>query len=308
MSKREAYARGDEFSKKAVQYRQPLFVIAHQDDELPYGGLIQRLGSKTRFVWVTNGDGLYFEGKVTPKEYGEIRKAEAIKSVAAVGIPEKNTQCLDFSEVEIYKNMSELYSGKITMAQARPFFQTIRDSVKRAVFEIDPDAVFTDAYQGGQPEHDLSHFFTMLAVRDLVKIGKKVDFFHLPEYEYTILLAMRFHPLYKGVRNRIKLSPQEFANKSKMVDAYPSQVRLFGEFQKVFTWIGKLGYLTGGPKNAEEYMSIEEFGPVPETLDYERKPHTFDYFTYMFDDFEGVPVTFSKSILPIVNDFLKNPG
>ncbi|MFA6033194.1 MAG: PIG-L family deacetylase [Myxococcota bacterium] len=301
----EAYRRGERFKAGSCGYRKPLFLIAHQDDELNYGGLIQRLGPATEFVWITNGDGLYFETKLTPEAYGELRMAEAVKAVGAVGIPEANTSFLKFSEIEIYRRMSELYSGKSDMSGNREYFDGMRRSVREALFRAAPDIVFTCAWQGGHPEHDLAHFFTALAVKDYVKeTGKNVEFFHLPEYEYTILLAMRFHPLYRGERYRIRLTPEELSGKMRIIDAYPSQVRLFDEFRKVFGYIGLAGHVTGGPKNAEEYLSSEEFGPVPAGIDYTRKPHLFDYFTYMFDDFEGVPVTFTRSILPIVKAFV----
>jgi LmbE family N-acetylglucosaminyl deacetylase len=308
-----AYQLGAEFSARAKHFRQPLFVLAHQDDELNYAGLISRLGPKTRFVWVTNGDGLYQESNLTPEKYGELRMAEAVQSVAAAGIPERNTLFLKFSEVEIYRHMAETYkeagglrpkAGGLGESH-RTFFDGIRVAVRKAVFEIDPDVVFTLAWQGGQPEHDLTHLFTMLAVRDFRRErGGNVEFFHLPEYEYTILLAMRFHPLYRGLRYRIRLDAGEIAVKQKMIDAYPSQARLFNEFRRVFGYIGRVGRFTGGPESAEEFLSTEEFGPVPVDLDYSRRPHSLDFLTYMFDHFEGTPVTFSRSILPIVRTFV----
>ncbi len=305
MSKANAYLRGEAFSARCRQFNRPLFIIAHQDDELFYAGLINRLGPSTRFVWVTNGDGLYYEADVSPEEYAEIRKAEAIRAVGTLGVPSRNARCLDFSEVEIYRRMSEMHAGTKTAKDQKPFFQKIRDAVKKAVFEIEPDVVFTCAYQGGHPEHDLSHFFTRLAIDDYrAKTGRNVEFFHLPEYEYTILVAMRFHPLYRGTRMRIRLTSEEIQKKWEMVRAYPSQVDLFDGFRKVFSAVGLLGYLTGGPKSAEEFFSIEEFGPVPMGLSYTRPPHLFDYFSYMFDDFKGTPVTFKGSILPVVKAFL----
>ncbi|MCZ7584131.1 MAG: hypothetical protein M5R36_12765 [Deltaproteobacteria bacterium] len=90
-----------------------------------------------------------------------------------------------------------------------------------------------------------------------------------------------------------------------MVQAYPSQVPLFEKFTKLFRALGVVGTVTGGPSSAEEYFSIEEFGPVPSSLRYERPPHLFDYFSYMFDDFEGTPVTFKGSIQPIIRAFIR---
>ena len=42
--------------------------------------------------------------------------------------------------------------------------------MRKAVFDIEPDVVFTDAWQGGQPEHDLSHLFAMTALRDITEL------------------------------------------------------------------------------------------------------------------------------------------
>lgn len=300
-----AYRLGDEFTARAKHFRQPLFLLAHQDDELNYAGLISRLGPRTKFGWVTNGDGLYKESALTPEAYGELRMAEAVASIGAAGVPPGNAVFLKFSELEIYRRMADLYAGRGSMSDHRAFFDEMRVAVRRTVFAIEPDVVFVCAYQGGQPEHDLAHFFTMLALRDLARErGVRAEFFQLPEYEYTILLAMRFHPLYPGVRYRIRITPAELAIKNAMVAAYPSQVRLFDDFRKVFERIGKVGRLVGGPATAEEYLSVEEFGPVPERLDYTAKPHLHDWFTYMFDDYEGTPVTFTRSVLPVVRAFL----
>ena len=302
---KSAYRLGEEFTARARHFRQPLFFLAHQDDELNYAGLISRLGPKTKFAWVTNGDGLYKESQLSPEAYGELRMAEAVKSIGAAGVPPENALFLKFSEIEIYRRMAALYAAPGSMQEHREYFDGMRVAVRKAVFDIEPDVVFVCAWQGGQPEHDLSHFFTMLALRDLARErGVRAEFFHLPEYEYTILLSMRFHPLYPGVRYRIRITPAEMAVKNAMVEAYPSQVRLFADFRKVFERIGKVTGLVGGPVTAEDYLSIEEFSPVPEGLDYRAMPHLHDYFTYMFDDFEGTPVTFTRSILPVVNAFL----
>ncbi|MCX7959041.1 MAG: PIG-L family deacetylase, partial [Deltaproteobacteria bacterium] len=218
---------GDRFLKEK-NYKRPLFIIAHQDDELNYAGLIQRLGRDTHIVWVTNGDGLYFEMGVTPEEYAEIRQKEAVNAASTVGIAEKNLKCLKFSEVEIYRRFAELNQKPDEIRAHRDYFGQIRDEVKKVIFEYEPDVVITDAWQGGHPEHDLTHFFTFCAIRDFEReTGKKTDFIHLPEYEYTILIAMRFHPLYRGERYRLYLNTEELEAKKRLIEAYPSQKRLF---------------------------------------------------------------------------------
>ena len=305
MTRPDPYLLGEELTEHLGDFERPLYLMAHHDDEISTAGLLQRLGTRTRVVWVTNSDGLYYESTLTPPEYGEVRKHEGIRSVEVIDIPEENTRCLDYSEVEIYRHLSGLHAGTTSMTEARPFFDGIRQSVRDAVFDIRPDAVFTLAWQGGQPEHDLTHFFTRLALQDLEReTGQAVEFFHAPAYEYTILIALRFHPLYRGRRIRLRLTREELESKLQMIQAYPSQVRLFNDFRKVFKWVGRpAGFLSGGPKTMEEFLSIEEFGPVPADLDYTHAPHLFDYFTYMFDDFEGTPVTFRGSVMPIVKAF-----
>jgi LmbE family N-acetylglucosaminyl deacetylase len=299
MGREDPYVMGDRFLGEAAGFQRPLFLLAHHDDEVPCAGLLQRLGSGKKVLWVTNSDGLYFESKLSPQEYGGLRKAEGIRSVSHAGIPESATLCLDVSEVETYRRMSQLDSGSATLAQTLPYFRLIRDAVVNAVLDIRPDAVFTLAWQGGQPEHDLTHFFAKLAVDEWKRRnGTQCAFYHMPAYEYMILVAMRFHPLYRWPRFRLRLTPDELAVKRSMIEAYPSQVRLFSDFQKVFRWIGRLAFL-GAPRTAEEYLSVEEFGLVPD-IDYTIKPHAIDRLTYMFDHFEGVPVTFKRSIRPII--------
>ncbi len=298
---RKAYERGEALTAMLSRYERPLLSLAHHDDEISVAGLLQRLGPRTAVRWLTNSDGLYFESDLRPAAYGELRKREGLRSLELAGLSPEQAGCLDFSEVEIYRRLAWLHAGERDIEAVWPFFEEIRQAVRREIFALRPDFVVTLAWQGGQPEHDLTHFFTRLALRDLEReTGEKVPFFHFPAYEYTILIAQRFHPLYRGERVRLRLSEAEMATKRAMIEAYPSQTRLFGDFQRVFRWLGFIGRLTGGPASVEEYLTHEELGPVPEALDYSAKPHVSDRLTYMFDDFEGSPVTFAGSVRPIV--------
>lgn len=301
----DAYLLGEEFTKRAQSFRQPMYIVAHHDDEIPTAGLLQRLGHDTKVLYLTNSDGLYYESKLTPAEYGELRKQEGFKSLLVIGIPKENVINCDFSEVEIYRRLAWLHSGAKRIEDVIGFFEQMRDAVHKAVFEVRPDVVFTQAWQGGQPEHDLAHFFAALAIQDYCrKTGERVEFFQLPAYEYTILIAMRFHPFYKGIRMRLRLTETELTNKLRMIEAYPSQVRLFGDFRRVFRYASPVWRLFGGPATMEEMLSIEEFGPVPEGIDYTKSTHLLDCCNYIGDDFEGTPVTFRRSIRPIVKALL----
>jgi hypothetical protein len=132
--------------------------------------------------------------------------AEAIDSAAAVGIPAERTACLDFSEVEIYRRMMYVTLNHRSATWLKPFFQTIYDRIREYVFDYKPQAVFTCAYQGGNPEHDLTHYFTRLAVDDYERDSGRSCRSHVPMYEYTVLVALRFNPFYRGLRWRYHLT------------------------------------------------------------------------------------------------------
>jgi len=261
-----------------------------------------------RILWVTNGDGLYFLENVSPKEYGEIRMAEAIQSAKALGMAERQTECLKFSEVDIYQRMMFVTDNNEATRWLKPWFQTIVDDIRDRVFEYKPQCIFTCAYQGGNPEHDLTHYFTRLAVDDYEKdTGQVVPFIHVPMYEYIVLVALRFNPFYRGLKWRYQLNETEKQKKMKQFEAYPSQIQLFEKFQKVVKGVGLLGLLTRGrPYSAEEYLSVEEWGPVPENWDYLKNPHKLDAANYIGDHFGKVPISFDKSIRPIVAAFPRN--
>ena len=303
MSRSDPFRAGEQFMAQNSQLERPLFLLAHHDDEIPTAGLLQRLQGDKRVLWVTNSDGLYFESDKSPLDYGEIRKQEGVNSVALAGVPQSSIGCLDVSEVETYRWMSRVNSGDASLGEAMPYFRNIRDRVIDAVLQVRPDAVFTLAWQGGHPEHDITHVCAKLAVDRLaLETGKRPAFYHMPAYEYMILVAMRFHPLYKGQRIKLRLTQQELDIKMAMIDEYPSQVKLFNDFRKVFKLVGMFKRL-GAPPNAEAYISVEEFGPVP-LINYSKNTHTFDYFTYMWEDFEGEPVTFNKAVKPNVMSLL----
>jgi len=298
----------EDFFKAAESWKRPLFLMPHQDDELTYAGLIQRLGPKTRIIWFTNGDGLFFEMNMTPEDYGQIRMKEGVNAVGAIGIEEKNTRCLAFSEVEIYRRMSFLQQDPGIIKTHAEFWDKIRQGVREALFAALPDAVFTAAWQGGHPEHDLTHYFTRLAVDDYEReTGRPLPFFHLPAYEYTVLIAFRFHPLYKGRRLKFILTAEEMEGKNRMVQQYPSQAEMMVKFRKFLDRLGLVGGLLGFAGTADAYLGVEHFGPVPHDMDYAKSTHWFDKANYMFEDFEGIPITFKKCIRPVVTAFPRTP-
>jgi len=295
----------EQFVQALDRLERPLAVIAHQDDEVSFAGVLSRAADRMRIVWVTNGDGLYFQTQLPPKDYGAIRKAEALNSAAALGVAAARTECLDYSEVEIYRRLSYITQDAATTARLQPFFADIVRDVRERIFAYRPEVVFTCGFQGGNPEHDLTHYFTRLALDEYRRdTGREVPLIQVPMYEYVILISQRFNPFYRGLRWKYRLSEAELAVKLKVIDSYPSQIPLFNDFRKLGKWLGPIGYLTRGHKlTIEEYLSEEAFGPMDPAWSYLRNPHTFDRANYIFDHFAGIPVSFDKSVRPIIAAF-----
>jgi LmbE family N-acetylglucosaminyl deacetylase len=286
----------------------PLFIFAHQDDELVLAGLIRRvIGDDERgaFVWWTNGDGLAPGSGMSPDAYARMRIAEATDSLKRLGASEKRKTDLESSEIENYRRITHVAEKGRLHERALAYFEDEATRVERAVRAADPDRVFLLAWQGGHPEHDLVHLMTVRAVDRLRReTGRPIPIIQCPAYEYVIACALRFKPWFRGDRRTIMLSPEELEVKRTVLEAYPSQVSLFEKFRRVMGVVGWAGIVRGRPVSAEEYVSKEEFGVVDPALDYKRSTHRIDLMNYMLDDFEGTPIRFSTMLRPLAEMLL----
>lgn len=281
-----------------------LFVFAHFDDEVLYGGLIRRLSSRgnSRFVWVTNSDGLAPEVGADPRQYARLREKECRDVVSLLGVPQDHAEFLGYSEILIYDRFIDLPRGKGAKQDVLDFFQGLAESVEKAVVRASPDIVWTPAFQGGHPEHDLTHLLAARALKKLRRDRKDIPLIHLPEYEWTILIPARFRPGYKGIVYDIRLSDDEVLKKRQVIDAYPSQRELVSKFERVINTLGKIAGLIGRGFTAEEFLRREVFSPVPPELDYTVCPQPFNALTYIGERHKGVRVSFRGSLLPIARD------
>ena len=171
------------------------------------------------------------------------------------------------------------------------------------MMETEPDIVWSAAWQGQHPEHDLVHFFAHTAVRRLRReTGKPVPMYEFPEYEFVILVPLRFKPWRNGVVHRVRLTDEDMASKMQVLTAYESQDKLFAQFESVIGVLGTVSALTGKGFDSVEYLRVEEFAPVPEDRDYTAKPHILPALDYMLDEHKGVRIRFQSMIKPIVED------
>ncbi|NOZ85847.1 MAG: PIG-L family deacetylase [Deltaproteobacteria bacterium] len=281
-----------------------VFVFAHQDDEVGPAGTISRLAwKKGKFLWVTNGDGLAPMEGVDPDEYAKVRMAEAFESARRLGVPSNRVEQLAVSEIEIYDRLLEVAGGGTARNQAMQFFRSVYDKVESWIEKQNPDIAWSAAWQGQHPEHDLAHFFTALALKRLEeKTGKEIPMYEFPEYEFVILVPLRFKPWRRGVVHRVRLNGEDMAYKMRVYTAYPSQDKLFGQFESIITALGNIASLTGNKFDAMDYLQVEEFAPVPKDRDYTAKPHILAALDYMLDKHKGIRIRFESMIRPIVED------
>lgn len=291
--------------------RRHLFVFAHQDDDLPQSGVLHRLHQQAEIVWVTNGDGLAPMAGMEREQYAALRTQEAIAATALLGYRRGQLEFLGHSELDIYQLLIDLarqpQEGERVFRPLTPGLVARINRLAAAVIDrLVPrvekaDVVWTLAWQGGHVEHDLSHFFTARAVAEVAKRqGRAIPFFEFPEYELTYLVPLRFRPWHQGVRHRCRLTPDELRLKEAAFAAYKSQAEGLEQFRRLIRLLGTLSALRGRPFSFRDYVSEEEFGPVPADRDYTRAPHGHPFFDYMFEDYKHVRITFPNSISRIV--------
>ncbi len=264
-----------------------LFIYAHHDDEIPNCGMIRRLAENAAIAWVTNSDGLYYqEDNMSPAAYAEIRVAEGHKAAQALGIQEVFNG--NFSEVENYHHFVASTRNMSMFNQAIDHFTDQGRFIYSCIEEFRPDMIWTYAFQGGHPEHDLVHLLTRRS-REL--LCPEIPLFEMPAYELSILLPFRFNRWYEGQIQKIRLSRQESQQKSDTLNHYASQAGLVRNFRRIINLGGLLSALGGKPFSYESYCSEEHFAAVPER-NYTEAPYRIEFCNYMFDDYQGEPIRF----------------
>jgi len=288
-------------SQVLERYERPVLFLAHQDDEMGCTWILQRLRDRMRVVFMTNGDGLAPAAGEDPVKYAEMRKQEARGSLETAGLKNGQVRFLGHSEIEIYRNLAKLKVAPRRLSEVMAFFEPIRRSVAEAVNEFQPDAVFTVAYQGGHPEHDLVHYLTSLALRNFQRDAEtEVPLYHFPEYELTILIPMRFRPWFPGEKHWLELTPEEGLTKKKMAECYPSQRDLIRKFRRVVGLLTLPLWIVSRENPIDRFFSREQISRVPADFDYRRPPYRLDFLNYVFEDFQGVPISFQECLRPLV--------
>lgn len=278
--------------------RRHLVVLAHHDDELPYAGLIARMRPHVRVVFLTNSDGIAHESDMTPDAYAKARYQESLDALAHLEMGEDQVTSLWHSEYALYELFAQMVRGEHA-EQVPERFLTMADEIEAEARAFKPDVVWTLAYQGGHPEHDLTHLYaTRFVNRWRAETGQEIPYYELPAYE-LIVVPLRFRPWRAAPYHAIQLSEEEWKAKDAMMGCYPTQERIIEEFRRIIGLYARLSWLRFKPFTFDDYGSREVFAPVPGDRDYGRSSHMSARLDYPFDDYQGTPMRFSDTVAVI---------
>jgi hypothetical protein len=114
---------------------------------------------------------------------------------------------------------------------------------------------------------------------------------------------MRFRPWFPGQKEWVELTREEAETKNRMADCYASQRSLVRNFRRVVGLLTLPQRLLKIENPVDRFFSREQITRVTSNFDYRQPPYRIDFFNYMFDDFQGVPITFMDCIRPLVVAF-----
>lgn len=136
-----------------------LFLFAHPDDEVVISGtmkLLVQAGAEVHAAWTTSGD------KFVRRE---IRESELQRSMDILGLDESRFSLLRYPDL-----------GMVAM------LEEAAESATSLLSDIKPDIIFSNAYEGGHPDHDAVNF---LAYESSARLGVAPDLFEFPLYNGT---------------------------------------------------------------------------------------------------------------------------
>jgi LmbE family N-acetylglucosaminyl deacetylase len=215
-------------------------VVAHPDDEsVGAGARLARL-AQARFVVVTSGatrhGGDAARRGLSSEAYAALRRAELEAALRSSGIGADRVLCLGYADQEAAAHM-----GEIATRLARLFAQ------QRV------EAVLTQPYEGGHPDHDATAFAVHAAVSLLRRAARPApDIVEMTSYHLGPegLRAGAFLPRGATPETALELSREERAHKQAALACFASQREMLSQFP----------------------LAHERFRPAP-AYDFHRPPH-----------------------------------
>lgn len=195
-------------------------VVAHPDDEtIGCGAQLARWRGVTVIV-ITGGAPRNLSPAILARfgshqNYAEHRAAELRQALSLADVPDDNVVRLAFPDQQAAFRLAEI---SIFLA---------RILLTRGI-----QIVLTHAYEGGHPDHDATCFAVQAAAAKVERRGQRMLLLEMPYYRAGAngWLLQKFAP-YAGAREiTLELSPDEQAQKRRMLAAHASQQEMLAHF------------------------------------------------------------------------------
>ena len=224
-------------------------IVAHPDDEAIGAGILLAEIPDAVVVHVTDGAPrssatVRRRGFKTRDAYAEARRAEVVKALELVGIPEDHIRCLGFVDGEATLRLVELCHDVIDL-----------------LLELEPEVILTHPYEGGHTDHDATAFAVHLACGILRREG----------VNSPIILELTSYHQRNGKRVRSAFLPRKGLPERSLEldqDAQLLKARMFEAF------VSQRDCLRDFPLQTERFRVAPRYDftrpPHEGTLDYER--------------------------------------
>lgn len=212
-----------------------LIIGPHPDDvEFSTGRLILKRKGKNVFIFcMTDGRKGQEIGNLPEEQFAKIRIKESQKALNFFGVSRKNIFYFKLPDQEVMNN---------------PY---IIDKLFLLLKTINPDFVLIPPWEGAHPDHDATHFFSLIAL-------KNADFPFENIFEYGS------YNFYNGVLNVQKFIPKN-TEEIKLIPLYEEQKK----------WNKAMSFFKSQLSFQKEYVpksKFEVFRKLP-NYDYNKLPH-----------------------------------
>jgi len=262
-------------------------VFAHEEDEVPCAGMLQRQGPRSEYIWVTNGDGPSEKNGQSPTVYAEQRKRESKAALRSLGKAASQLKSLGYSERDdhvLFKQLRQTDTRNEALNKIGQMAERVYQELKAA----HPDILWTSAYQGGHPEHDLVHLLVCNARKRIeTEEHRHIPLLVFPEYQFSsvppFIIPFRFKPWKKQTVQLLSLDHEELQKKLALGSDYPSQAAFMKSFTRGVAAAGTLNrFRIGGRKlTSPEMAETEEYQEVPESFDHLKSPNARPWENYL---------------------------
>jgi len=190
-----------------------LVLVAHPDDETACSVLLHRAG-EAHVAFATDGapaPEFFWSSYSSRRQYATVRHAEALHSLAVIGVAEPLFLRDDVSDAPFQDQALHLS------------LRSAKKSLEDLAHRLKPDALVAPAYEGGHPDHDACSFLAAAVGRSL-----SLPTFEMPLYHRSPSGTLVHQAFRDNLGADILLYPTqlELQDRAEMLNRYVSQTDL----------------------------------------------------------------------------------